>query len=679
MAALLGLRGKSVATLLLACLLALIPAVLIGWKAIDDIHRHFTQAYAENYTLLHMQQIVAPVSRELALSRRLAASMATREWLADETDETLRARFFAEAEGFRRDFSGGTWFLVADASHHYYFDDGSGTDPRQPRYRLSPDTPNDAWYFHTLASPSDYNINVNLDHELGLTKVWFNVRIEDNGRVLGLTGTGLDLSGFLDDFIRNARPGLTPMIVDRRGALQAHPDDSLIALSSGATGQADSARTLQSQIDGDAQRDAVTAALHASRQNPSAIQSLWIDYDGRRQLLSVGYLPSLDWHVITALDISTAQVLERHWLWTLIVALTLILGTLLLAFAYATERLILTPLNRLKASAQAIANGDYRSQLPAPRDDEIGALSEAFSRMAHQVERYTRDLEGQVRERTRALEAAHAETAAAHKQLGDSIQYASIIQRAILPDGQLTQRLARRQGVLWKPRDTVGGDFYVFRADERGCLLGVVDCAGHGVPGAMMTMLAWAIIDHAIDQQGADDPAAILNAVDRRSRELLPAERLPGSIATNMDIALVWIDTREKTLTFSGAKLALYASNGERLEYLPGHRRALGYRHPTRYENQQAPLRPGWSYYLYSDGFLDQAGGHHGFGFGRPRFEALLRAQAHRSVEAQLAAFEKALDDYRGSLPQRDDITLLIFRAPEDEPDTDHPPQESPR
>ncbi|KAG1544631.1 hypothetical protein G6F50_013843 [Rhizopus delemar] len=80
--------------------------------------------------------------------------------------------------------------------------------------------------------------------------------------------------------------------------------------------------------------------------------------------------------------------------------------------------------------------------------------------------------------------------AAAHKKIGDSIDYASLIQRAILPDRQLTQSLGAHHFVLWKPRDVVGGDFYVFRSDGVNCLLGIMDCAGHGVPGALMTMLA---------------------------------------------------------------------------------------------------------------------------------------------------------------------------------------------
>ncbi|MBF3202250.1 histidine kinase, partial [Pseudomonas aeruginosa] len=135
--------------------------------------------------------------------------------------------------------------------------------------------------------------------------------------------------------------------------------------------------------------------------------------------------------------------------------------------------------------------------LPLARQDEIGSLSKAFASMAEQVRRHTAELEDKVQERTQALEEANREMAAAQKKIGDSLDYASLIQRAILPDRQLSATLGEHHFILWKPRDVVGGDFYVYREQADGYLIGVVDCAGHGVPGALMTMLARAAIDHA--------------------------------------------------------------------------------------------------------------------------------------------------------------------------------------
>ncbi|MBA2780157.1 biofilm regulation protein phosphatase SiaA [Billgrantia kenyensis] len=661
MAVHLGLRGKSVATLLLACLLALIPALLIGWKAVDEVRRHFATAYAEQYTLLQMQRISAPVSRELALSRRFANSVVTREWLRQPDDPERRERFFAEAEGFRQHFGSNTYFIIDHASRDYYFADRRNAEPA-PHYRLSADDDEHAWYFATMASTSTYDITIQADPVLERSMLWVNVKVHDDGELLGLAGGALDLDDFLTHFIRASAPGVTPMIVDPRGTIRAHPDQARVALGAGSSPfDIDSDQHIQSLIADNGQRDELRRAMQGAIRRPGDIQALNVDIQGEPRLLSVGYIPELQWLLVTSLDKQAAPILEGRWFWPLVGALILVLSVLTAAFAYATHRLILMPLHRLTLSARAIADGDYRSRLPTERHDEIGELSQAFSHMARQVEDHTVNLEAQVRERTRELETAHSAMAAAHKQLGDSIQYASIIQQAILPDAQLKAHLDTHYAVLWQPRDTVGGDFYIFRATPRGYLIGIVDCAGHGVPGALMTMLARAIIDNAIAQEGADNPAALLNEIDHQSRELLPESQLPSSIATNMDIGLAWVDLDRHCLTYAGAKLDLYASDGNRLERIKGHKRALGHRRPTRYSNQQVPLHDGWRYYLCSDGFLDQAGGDHGFGFGNSRFEELLLSQAASPLDAQLAAFEQALDDYRGAHSQRDDITLLIF------------------
>ncbi|MFQ3786782.1 biofilm regulation protein phosphatase SiaA [Halomonas sp. A29] len=674
MAARWGLRGKSVATLLLACLLSLIPAVLLGWKAIDDIRRHFANAYAENYTLLHMQRILAPVSRELALAQRFANTLVLRQWMADEDGSDSQARFFAEAEGFRQDFADRSYFVIVDASGNYYYTNDDNAGSRAPRYRLDVTQPNDAWYFQVRRTNEPYNLNVNVDHELGVTKVWLNVLVREGDSLLGLAGTGVELGGFLDAFLRDEAEGLTPMIVDQQGALQAHPSLDRIALGSGA-GEVDGERTIHALLGNDEQRSELTRAMQAARQSPESIQTLWASLEARERLLSVGYIAELDWYLITALDIGVAQILDRRWLWPLLIAGALILGILLTIIAVATERLILAPLNRFKQSAQAIAAGHYDSPLPTARHDEIGELSQAFSHMADQVQRHTRELEAKVRERTQALERANAEMAATQKKLGDSIDYASFIQRAILPDRQLDLHLEHHHGVLWKPRDTVGGDFYLFRADAGGYLFGVVDCAGHGVPGSLMTMLARAILDHAILKVGCHDPAAILTETDSQSRELLGAEQLPTSVATHMDAGLAWVDLATGRITFAGAKIGLYASDGVTLAHLAGDKRPLGHKRRIEYRNQDIDLRPGWTYSLCTDGLLDQAGGSDGFGFGNTRFEALFMAQAQRPLQAQMEAFEQALQDYQGDLPQRDDITLLNFRFTEQ----DQPPgRESP-
>lgn len=661
MAANWGLRSKSVLALLLACVLALIPAVLLGWRAMEDIRQHFGEAYARNFTLLHRERILAPVTRELALARRLADGQLTRRWLQDENDPERRAQFFAEAEGYRRDFRDHSWFVIANASRHYYFNDALQPQSQQPRYVLNPDDSKDAWFFASVGGAADYNLNVNVDDKLKVTKVWFNILVRDGARVLGLAGTGLDLSGFLDRFMVGREPGVTPMILAADGAIQAHPDRARIAFNSGVDGLGADSRVFE-LLSRPSEREALQAAMRRAETEPDGVQILQATLDGKPQLLALSYIEPLRWHLLTAVDLHAAQVLDNRWLWPLLGTLVVLLAALLLGFAYAVDRLLLHPLRSLKHSAKAIAAGHYDTRLPSTRGDEIGELSAAFASMAAQVHRHTAELEGRVRERTQALEQANREMVAAHKQIDDSIDYASLIQRAILPDRQLAASLGERHFVLWKPRDVVGGDFYVYRERADGCLLGVVDCAGHGVPGALMTMLAQAAIDHAIGVAGVDDPAAILRETDRTVRGMLREEQVSRALATNMDAGLVWIDPVDRRLRFAGAKIALFASDGSEVREFKGARRALADKRQGDYANLEIELPPGWTFYLCTDGFLDQAGGEHGFGFGNRRFTELLREHARRPLAEQAELFVASLAAYQGELPQRDDITILSFR-----------------
>ncbi len=654
-----GLRSKSVLALLLACAVALIPAAWLGWRAMDEIREHFGEAYARNFTLLQRERILAPLTRELALARRFADAELTRRWLQAEDDAERRGQFFAEAAGYQRDFRDHSWFVIPADSRHYYFNDASQPVSERPRYRLDPADPADAWFFASIRGSADLNLNVNVDEKLRVTKVWINMLVRDGGRVLGLAGTGMDLSAFLEQFVVSREPGVTPMILAADGAIQAHPDPARIAYNSGVTGGGSGSRVFDLLAE-PAAPEALQAAMRRAEIASDGVQILRARLDGREQLLALSYIAPLRWHLLTAIDLHAARVLDERWLWPLVGTLAALLGSLLLGFAYVVDRLLLLPLRSLQQTAKAIAAGDYATRLPPPRRDEIGELSAAFASMAEQVRRHTSELEGKVRERTEALERANREMAAAHKQIDDSIDYASLIQRAILPDRELAAALGERQHALWLPRDVVGGDFYLYREGAGGCLLGVVDCAGHGVPGALMTMLARAAIDHAIGVAGASDPAAILHETDATVRGMLGEQQ--GALATNMDAGLVWFDRASRRLRFAGARIALFASDGVEVREYKGGRRALADKRRGEYANLDIELEPGWTFYLCTDGFLDQTGGELGFGFGNRRFGDLLRSHARRPLAEQAERFVARLAAYRGERPQLDDITVLSFR-----------------
>ncbi|WP_376959103.1 SpoIIE family protein phosphatase [Azospirillum sp. A26] len=378
---------------------------------------------------------------------------------------------------------------------------------------------------------------------------------------------------------------------------------------------------------------------------------------------------------------STAEV-RQATLDALIPVAGLLLLSLLGAMAalgLTLNRMVLRPLRRLTQLASAMAHGEYGARMDAGRSDEIGVLADGFNRMAATVQDHTSTLESRVRDRTEAL-------AATNRAIMDSINYAQLIQSAILPSAGTLSAGLTEHFVLWRPRDVVSGDFYLCREVEDGFVVAVADCTGHGVPGAFMTMTASAILNNVLDQLGAADPAAVLAAVDRKVRAALHQEEEARGGAdcfdNGLDLGLCHIRPAEGELVFAGARIPLLVVADGGLDggvtELRGDRRSLGYRpsaflaadsEPDRcgaespFTNHSIALRPGQTFLMSTDGLIDQNGGERGRSFGRIRLHALLSQGADTPLDRLKTDVESSLDRFQCGREQRDDITLFGFRV----------------
>ena len=337
---------------------------------------------------------------------------------------------------------------------------------------------------------------------------------------------------------------------------------------------------------------------------------------------------------------------------TLFLAGLLVVGAVI-SYLIVSQRVI-RPLSRLVRESRAIAaeDGPVADLLLVEGSDEIARLTDAFNGVLHRQRRAMQELDG-----------ANRRLRQVNKQVDDSIRYAALLQRSILPDRQLSERFGSDHFVLWQPRDTVGGDYYVFHDDGHRCLAGVADCAGHGVPGAMMTMLARAGIDRFIQQLGISSPAAVLQATNAGMNVVLSEAQLSRALATSMDVGLVLLDFEADRVRFAGAKISLYWSDGQTVEMVKGDPRSLWDRRAGTYHDHDLQLRRGFTYYMATDGIFDQAGGELGYGLGTERFCQWLLDHAAKPLAEQHEAFRRSIADFQGDHPQRDDITVFSFRV----------------
>ena len=393
------------------------------------------------------------------------------------------------------------------------------------------------------------------------------------------------------------------------------------------------------------------------------MRTLYLTMNGRTYLAAVSRLKEIKWFNLVLVD--PAQFVSRRDFLPVLALLIVSSLAVILVIGLLLNRLVLSPLAALAATSREIAEGNFAAAMPPPGRDEIGSLTRSFGEMTRRVRDYTENLEQMVEQRTAALDASHRQLADSNRQVMDSIRYARLIQASLLPDEAALRCRLGDLFILYRPRDIVGGDFYYYRDCGDACLVAVIDCTGHGVPGAFMTMTAKAVLDNLLEEVESADPATILGMFNRRFRQALHSDKVEGTFDNGLEMGLCRWLPGPRRLVFAGARISLLTGAGGALAVYPGDRQAIGYRRSAadfRYTNHQLELAAGTTCYLASDGILDQSGGARGWGLGNRRFRTLLESIAALPAAQQLAAIEAALAAYQGDFPQRDDITVIGFR-----------------
>jgi hypothetical protein len=232
-----SLRARVLLLVLLGFAIVSVPAFFAFQWVVNSTVVQLGTLFAEKQVLYDRHRGLGTLVREVSLAEALAGSQAIRDWALNEDNPERRARGIAELEHYRRYFADGSYFFVVAASGNYYFNDSANAYAgNQFRYRLDENSPDDAWYYATLALGEGCHLNVNNDANLRVTKVWMNCVIREGRQVLGMLGTGIDLSSFIQEVVNVPQRGVTSMFVDRQGMIQAHRDETLVNLANLADG-----------------------------------------------------------------------------------------------------------------------------------------------------------------------------------------------------------------------------------------------------------------------------------------------------------------------------------------------------------------------------------------------------------------------------------------------------------
>ncbi len=316
-----------------------------------------------------------------------------------------------------------------------------------------------------------------------------------------------------------------------------------------------------------------------------------------------------------------------------------------------------------------ITDGNLNERADVEGNNEIAKLSEQFNVMVENLEDSYGTLEQKVIERTSEIQRQKDEIEEQKKHITDSIHYAKRIQNAILPSNDFAKTLLPNSFLLYKPKDIVSGDFYWMRDEDDKALFAAVDCTGHGVPGAFMSIVGHNYLNHAVNVTGARKPNEILDALNNGVTSSLGQHSGENAVKDGMDIGLCSLDYKSNKLEYAGAFNPTYIiRNGEIIE-IKGDKFPVGSfvgETLQSFKNNEFQLEKGDTFYIFSDGYPDQFGGPKGKKFKYKQFRELLLSIQDKDMAVQKVILDETIEAWRGDIEQLDDILVIGVRIDEE-------------
>jgi len=253
-----------------------------------------------------------------------------------------------------------------------------------------------------------------------------------------------------------------------------------------------------------------------------------------------------------------------------------------------------------------------------------------------------------------------------HKDIKDSINYAKRIQEAILPPDYIIKQSLPQSFVLYMPKDVVSGDFYWLENWGSKVLFAAVDCTGHGVPGAFMSIVGYNLLGKAVNELGLSRPALILNSLSKEIGKTLRQTGSDSEVKDGMDLAVCALDAKTLLLEYSGAFNPLYIVREGKILETPSDKIPIGTYLDgdfKNYTNHEIQLQKGDTIYVFTDGYADQFGGAKGKKFKYKSLQQLLLSIEGKPMEDQKNILYTSIQEWKGNLEQVDDILVIGVRV----------------
>ncbi|MBD3635980.1 MAG: SpoIIE family protein phosphatase [Crocinitomicaceae bacterium] len=344
---------------------------------------------------------------------------------------------------------------------------------------------------------------------------------------------------------------------------------------------------------------------------------------------------------------------------------------------YAIISLLLMDVNSLESTVSLsklpfiLAAGVITGLVGKRLRDSVVSSLEAKNTLINELDRKVAERTAKIEDQKEELAKQNNLLQERNQEITDSIVYAQRIQNAILPPDQFIKEHLPQSFVLYKPKDIVAGDFYWLEEKEGVILFAAADCTGHGVPGAMVSVICNNGLNRSVREYGLSDPGKILD----KTREIVIQEfaKSKDEVKDGMDIALCALqpitstpsDSPSHSLKYAGAHNPLWIirNGSDEIEEIKADKQPIGkFDHSDPYNTHEVKLNKGDTVYVFSDGYADQFGGEKGKKYKAANFKKLLLSVCDKPVPEQSRIIDRAFEDWKGNLEQLDDVCVIGVR-----------------
>ena len=380
-------------------------------------------------------------------------------------------------------------------------------------------------------------------------------------------------------------------------------------------------------------------------------------------------IEGLNWVIMSEIDEEEAFS-HVNKLRNMIIFTFLALIVIIMLISYIMSRRITKPLKHLTGGAKQLAKGNLDAVIEVKGKDEVGILALSFKKMQISIKKLIADLkdinqnlEHKVEERTYEIQLQKDSLEEKNREIVDSINYAKRLQDAILPTMVKVRQSLPDSFILFKPKDIVSGDFYWMANIKGQTLMAAVDCTGHGVPGAMVSVVGSNGLYRCVKEFGLKDPASIMEKLSEIVVKTFESE--DHDVKDGMDMSLCAIDIENRKVTFAGAHNPLWIvkKNEEEVIEIKGNKQPIGkYDYATPFLNHEIQLEAGDTIYMFTDGYPDQFGGPRGKKFKYKTLKTLLLELKGANMETQRKTLDEKFEEWRGNMEQVDDVCIIGVR-----------------